>query len=272
MRSFLLFLATGLITSTFNAQVLYDSGGFEAPRFAPGNLVGQDPTPPGPWVKDSGSSTAVVQTATTSGGAQALRVDRAANVSFAADTRWTVPTPFTPDSDDVLRVVFDLNVLGSSVPSGAFGPGFGVELYGLTTANSLMLIGSVSVDAATGEVLYQQQGTGFLLPEGAVVAFGAFNQFAITANFAALTYTIFLNGTPLHTEGFVDSGFATFSDAVLATFAAAGDPGSANASGTAFFDNYRVEIVPEPSSTVLAAVGVLTLGLWLSRRAKAPQS
>ena len=272
MRSFLLFLATGLITSTLNGQVLYDSGGFEPPRFVPGNLVGQDPIPPGPWLKAGGSSTAVVQTATTNGGLQAVRVDRTANVGFAADSRWAVPTPFTPDSDDVLRVVFDLNVLGSGLPPGSFGPAFGVELYGLTGSNSLMLIGSVSVDAATGEVLYQQQGTGGLVAEGAVVAFGAFNQFAITANFAALTYSIFLNGTPLHTEGFVDSGFTSFSDADIFTFAAGGDSASRNAAGTAFFDNYQVQIIPEPSTTVLAAVGLLTVGLWRSRRAKTPRS
>ena len=272
MRSFLLLLATGLFASTLNAQVLYNSGGFEPPRFAPGNLAGQDPTPPGPWLKDSGSSTAVVQTATRNGGLQAVRVNRTGNAGFAADTRWGIATPFTPDSDDVLRVVFDLNVLGSGLPPGSFGPAFGVELYGLTNTNAFMLIGSVSVDAATGEILYQQQGTGALVPEGAVVPFGAFNQFTISANFAALTYSISLNGTLIHTEGFVDSGFASFSDATIFTIAAGGDTTSANAAGTAFFDNYRVEVIPEPSTSVLAAVGLLTVGVWRSRRTKTSRS
>src|SRR3712207_5502396 len=156
-------VCVALAASNLQAQN-YNSGGFESPRFSLGNLEGQDG-----WLKaTSGSSTAVVQTAVDNGGTQAVRMDRAGNAN--GDARWAVPTPFTPTSGQILRVSFDLNVLQSAVSAGSFGPGFGVELYGRSGSNALLLLGSIFVDAATGDVLYQTSGSGSIAESGTVVA------------------------------------------------------------------------------------------------------
>src|SRR5947209_3838782 len=77
------------------AQVtIYDSGGFEAMRFAttpaPANLAGQDAVL-GPWQEShTGSgSTAMVEASVQNGGTQAVQVNRAAN----DNAHWYVSTP-----------------------------------------------------------------------------------------------------------------------------------------------------------------------------------
>src|SRR4051812_25802656 len=80
-----------LLGSSATAAELYNSGGFEPPRFTTGNLGGQD-VAQGPWLKDSGTATAVVQTAVAAGGLSAVQITRPATSS--GDTRWAVSKPF----------------------------------------------------------------------------------------------------------------------------------------------------------------------------------
>ena len=57
-------------------SVVFDSEGFEPPRYTPGNLEDQDPL--GPWQKDDPrAGLAQVQTATVDSGSQAVRLTRA---------------------------------------------------------------------------------------------------------------------------------------------------------------------------------------------------
>ena len=146
------------------------------------------------------------------------------------------------------------------VPGTSFGPFFGVEAYDDDgVGNSNGLIGSLGVDATTGDVLYQAAGTGVLVESGSTVAFNEWNQFRIDIDFLLNQYTIGLNGVDLLTEGFVDgAGLDQFTDAPLATFAAAPDAISQATGGSAYFDNYRVVQgkIPEPTTLVL---GMLAL-------------
>ena len=122
-----------------------------------------------------------------------------------------------------------------------------------------VLIGSLGVDATTGDVLYQAAGTGVLVESGSTVAFNEWNQFRIDIDFLLNQYTIGLNGVDLLTEGFVDgAGLDQFTDAPLATFAAAPDAISQATGGSAYFDNYRIVQgkIPEPTTLVL---GMLAL-------------
>jgi hypothetical protein len=256
-------IAAAGISCTANAATLtvYDSAGFETPRFvASQNLRGQDAPPvgQGPWLKDSGVSTAVVQTAIVSSGLQAVRVSRVANAN--GDTRWAVLKDVAPSAEQSLVAIdFDLRVEQTSGLS--FGPLFGIECYDSSGAIP-KLIGSLTVDATTGDVLYQDSGSGVLDETGTVVPFGTFHHFALVANFTAKTYSLFLEGVLIQSEPFVDSTAQRFTDAPIATFAATPDT-VLTASGSAYIDNYVITAIPEPSVISLALVGVI--GRWRRR-------
>ncbi len=235
------------------ADVIVDGKGFEAPDYSTtfdgtGRLEGQQG-----WERASGPAlgTAVVQTAVVLSGDQAVRVDRAAN----SDDRWAVPMTGYPTKPIVL-IEWDMRVEGPE--AGPYGPFFGVEA--VDDSGGFGLLGSLGVDATTADVLYQAQDTGFLTETGTTVVFGAWNHFQIRLDYQVDEYTVFLNGTPLATTGFVDRGLGLddFTDANISAIAAAGDPGSQALTGTAYFDNFVVQqVVPEPMTMSLLALGGL---------------
>ena len=120
------------------------------------------------------------------------------------------------------------------------------------------MIGSVTVDATTGDVLYQEAGSGVLLPTGNVVAFGVFHHFSFAADFSTMTYSIFLDEELLQTEPFMDNTAMRFTDAPLVTFAATADT-LTTATGTAYFDNYVISTIPEPGMMSLFLAGAAML-------------
>ena len=245
------------------AAEVYNSGGFEPPRFTTASpaLAGQDTL--GPWLKDAGIATAVVQSATVQSGSQAVRYDRPA--SAAGDTRYGVLRPLTPTAPlTLLRVSWDMNVTQTNAPNVNFGPFFGVEGYDAFN-NVPKLVGSLGVDASTGEVLIQESGSGAFIVTGDVVPFGQWNHFTLEMNYATRTYQAYVNGTAAgDPEPFVDPGITAFTDAPISTLAAEGGAGL-SAPGTAFYDNYTIEIVPEPAT--VAIIGLASLGMLRRRRA-----
>jgi hypothetical protein len=256
-------VAVGLAgaTQSASAATLYDSAGFEAPRFGPGALEAQDPVF-GPWLMDTGStSTAVVQSATVKSGSQAVRVDRVANAN--GDTRWAVQKPIMPSQRYVI-VEWDMNVQQSTGVD--FGPFFGVEAYD-ADVTTVPLIGSLGVDASTGDVLVQEGSAGAIVETGTLVNFGAFNHFALHLDYTTKTYQAYVNGVEVASEGFVDDPILGFSDAPIAALAITPDS-VATASGTAFFDNYIIYTsavgVPEPGGMMV--LGLAVVGLVARRR------
>jgi hypothetical protein len=263
---------------------IVNAAGFESPAFSTsfigtGQLEGQvNPVgfgqviSPGQWLRTQGSSsnTAVVQSAVVGSGSQAVQVNRTGNF----DTRWAVPVnsqgypdypnPAPPEpAQPYICITWDMRVEQTVGPANTFGPFFGVEAYD-DDGNPVSLLGSLGVDASTGDVLFQQATTGFLTETGSVVSFGAWNKFAIELDYSTKTYSYFLNGAMLGSEGFVDEanvvgGLNQFSDADIATFAAAGDPGSLALTGTAYFDNFVAmegQCIPEPTGLALGVLGI----------------
>jgi hypothetical protein len=279
-----LVLCAGRASAT-DADIV-NAAGFESPAFTTtfngtGQLEGQvNPVgfgqviSPGQWLRTQGTSVnqAIVQSAVAApGGTQAVKVDRLAN---GGDTRWAVPVnsqgypdypnPAPPEpAQPFICISWDMRVEQASGPANTFGPFFGVEAYD-DDGNPVSLLGSLGVDATTGDVLYQAAGTGFLTETGSIVTFGAWNKFAIELDYSTKMYSYFLNGAMLGTEGFVDEanvvgGLNQFSDADIATFAAAGDPGSLALTGTAYFDNFVAmegQCIPEPTGLALGLLGI----------------
>lgn len=241
---------------------IYDSGGFES--FVNNqDLTGQDPIN-GPWQKSGvNTSTATVQSAVTESGNRAVQMVRAANAN--GDARWAVVKPIANVTTPI-AIDWDMNVTQSSVPAGSFGPFFGSEAYDSldNSPPGVLLAGSFGVDSQTGELLYQQTGTGFLVAvPNVTVPFGQWNHFRLLLDYSNSKYSIYYNGTLEATEPFVDPNIGDFTDAPISTLAAGGDAASLAAGGTAYFDNYVINQVPEPA---FMGLGIVSLMFWGRRR------
>lgn len=271
----------GLLTLTVGsaqAATIVSSQGFEPGAgysttfLGTGQLEGQPVGNPLVWMRtvNPSLSTAVVQSSVVSSGTQAVQLDRAADAN--ATDRWGIGV-FGYPSQPIVMVDWEMRVVQTPDAGGTFGPYFGVEANdtdGLGTG--VGLLGSLGVDATTGEVLFQQAGTGNLTATGATVGFDQWNRFTMMFDFTFNNYMYFLNGAMLGVENFVDgAGLDQFSDASL--FGLPAGPGASLAlPGRAFFDNYRVEefatkpIIPEPTTWTLAAFALAAVAYAGRRR------
>src|SRR3954452_4942254 len=149
------------------------STGFESP-YTPGSLQGQFG-----WVTaGSGASTAVVQNSIAHSGMQAVTVTKAAAAN--SDRRWAVPESGYPTQRYVI-LDWDMRVAQSAITTG-FGPFFGFDTYDATIAP--YVLGSLGVDATTGDVLYQFQDTGVLTESGSKATFNQWYHYRLVMDFA----------------------------------------------------------------------------------------
>jgi|GEM_PF-2440572 len=252
LLAFLLALPAG---SAHAAVSLFDSGGFESPAYALGDLEGQNG-----WQATVGVlGTAVVQSSTVSGGSQAVQVDRAAG----GDDRYGV---LVSPTQRFVCVTWDMRV--QQTVSNDFGPFFGVEAYDDSGA-ALARLGGLGVDASTGDVLYFDSAVG-LAETGQLVAFGEWNAFQIDFDLGLQQYSVFLNGAELLTTDF-ESPATTITDVDLAALAASATGG--DLTGTAYFDNFRVvetdskRVTSVPDGGTTALLSLLAFGgLGMLRR------
>jgi len=259
--------AVAFMAPVASAAVVYDSSGFESPKFITGALANQD-VAGGPWLKDGGTGTATVTTSNAFTGTQAVLVTRPAAVT--GDTRWAVIKPSIPVSTgfDIFDTDVDIRVEQANFGPD-FGPAFGLEAYDAVTTPLLpKLIGSLTIDATTGDVLYltTKQGNpngGVLTETGVAISRGAYHHLKLRVDFPNGNYQVYVDNALLKTEKFVDSGVKVFSDAPIATFAASATS-IANGTGSAYFDNYVIASIPEP--TGVALIGLALAGFAGRRR------
>ncbi|HEX2473431.1 MAG TPA: hypothetical protein VHK01_01720 [Lacipirellulaceae bacterium] len=203
------------------------STGFESPYTA-GPLQGQFG-----WVSaGSGTSSATVQNSIKLSGSQAVQVVRAAN----SDRRWAVQLAGFP-TQSLVAIDWDMRV--SQTPgSTSFGPFFGIEAYD-DAGQPLGLLGSLGVDATTGDVLYQIQDSGVFTETGQNVLFNQWHHYRVLLDFSTDTYRGYFDGNLVASTGFVDRSFNLndFTDADISAIAAAGDPASLALASSAVFDN-----------------------------------
>jgi hypothetical protein len=244
-------------------QNIYDSAGFEYPLFTPGNLGGSGASlsTQDSWVRTGNPGTGVVENSLAADGTQAVSITRQ-----GADERWAVPETIANPTVPVV-IKWDIYVKQTifTLP-GSFGPYMAVEAYD-ALGNPPLLAGSAGVDASTGEVLYQDAGTGYIVSTGQTVPFNSWHHFDMVLNYSSHTYSVYVDGAPMATDiGFVDAGVNDFTDAPIATLAAGADSASQQASGQAYFDNYSIGLVPTPVNS-----GGLPLdGEWINNVSNFP--
>lgn len=224
------------LASLAQTTTIYDSGGFESPVFLlEQDLDGQDPAAPignGPWAQDSGSGTAIVTGINPVEGTKSVKVNR--DPGATGNTRWGVVKPTVPSgNNNVIDIRFDMKV---ERRAGEFGPMFGVEAYDYALG-APKLIASLLLDASNGEIVYRTAGVGEFAGSGYFTDVEVHHHYRLSLNFTDKNYTLFVDGSPVHTEGFVDPLGAAFYDAPLATIS----NGVEDDEGTAWFDNYRIE-------------------------------
>jgi hypothetical protein len=251
---------------------LLDTQGFEAPLFSTsfnpgggynGQLEGQPIAPPEETWEQSGpdATTATVQSGVVLTGTQAVEL-----AYGGADTRWGVPIDLANPVS--VTISFDMLVRGpASDPNVSLGPIFGVESYADSTGGATLL-GSVFVDASSGEVLYQATGTGFLTPATAPnpAFLNTWNSFDLVLDYTAQEYSIFVNNVlAVGGVGFVDGLFTTFGSADLSAL----DAGFGVPRGFGFVDNFVITAEVPEFSTGLMWAGLATIaggGCWWKRR------
>jgi hypothetical protein len=223
----ILVLLFGTGTPVASAAGTIISTGFESP-YSLGPLEGQFN-----WVAAGpGNSTATVQNTVKHSGTQAVQVVRSAN----SDRRWAVRHSGLPTRS---LVAIDWDMLVSQTPnSTSFGPFFGIEAYD-DVGQPISLLGSLGVDATTGDVLYQAQDTGILTEANRFVVFNQWHHYRLLLDFATDTYRAYFDGALVASQGFVDRfrNLNDFTDADISAISATGDPAGNALASSAVFDN-----------------------------------
>jgi hypothetical protein len=221
----LLLVGTGATTASAAGTII--STGFESP-YMPGALEGQF----GWVVAGPAGSSATVQNSVKHSGTQAVQVVRSAN----SDRRWAVQHSGLP-TRSLVAIDWDMRV-AQTPNSTAFGPFFGIEAYD-DAGQTIGLLGSLGVDATTGDVLYQIQDTAVLTETGENVVFNQWHHFRLLLDFSTDTYRAYFDGDLVATTGFPDRhlNLNDFTDADISAIAAGGDAASRAAASSAVFDN-----------------------------------
>ncbi|MEN1680498.1 MAG: hypothetical protein AAGJ46_12970 [Planctomycetota bacterium] len=227
-------LLLAAIATPSAATIVVDSEGFESPRFVAGSIEGQDG-----WVSSgtqTGSpSTAVVQSTDVFAGSNALLVDRPGG----SERFWAKPIPDGP-TGRFTYIDWRMKVEQVAMPTG-FGPFMGVVAF--DASSSIAFVASLFVDGSTGDIVYQQAGTGFYLETGAIAQFDAWIHYTIELDYQLDEYTVFADAIPLVTSRFIDDPLIEvdrITDADIATRPAGLDPVSSAATTSAVFDNFVV--------------------------------
>ena len=256
----------GLVAISSVAQVssgaaLYDSGGFDnTTRFATNApLQGQDaavnkwlasfsPTTPGATATVIASAD---PTMVKSAG-QAIKVQRTNGNAYWFPSINVTPT--TPNN--VVSVSWSMNVIKNTT-AGQFGPFFGIEVY--DASGSILADGGV--DASTYDVqYYDASAQNFGLSNTTVTS--GYHNYQMLLDYTSKTYSVLVDGSAAVSNTAFGVSSTTFGDADITALTNDAVP---NQTGVAYFDNYSIASVPEPTLGV-ATVGFLSLGLLGRRR------
>lgn len=268
--------ATGITAASASPTTyIYNSDGFEGPEFGLGAIGGQGSPV---WLDESapGTTASIIDNVSAPVGStgQVLEVTRGSNTDpalgfeefgeFYVDfSALNLPTAAV----NQIAIDWDMYVPATGSTS-IFGPAFGVIATNDTTDE--YTLGSLYLDAATGEVLISQTafgGSTFIIPDESTpdptdtvsAPLNAWNAFRIELDFTAASSSLeqvkyFVNDVLVFSDDFSDTGFGDvsgFTDAPIFTTFANPDDDAYRQGGNAFFDNYRLSIIPEPGTATL---------------------
>jgi hypothetical protein len=231
-RTLVLVVCCALTMAASAATTLYSTG-FEAPAFTAGlSLIGQ-----GGWVGDS--SAPLVQTSVVYAGQQAVAID--SSPILGTEWYWKV-TPYNPiaSGNPVIEVSTMMRLGSTGTPSGSWA----IDVYDSAVAR----VGLMYVDNTNAVWIYDVEGAA-AVATGITVSRDKWLNFKLVMNYANDTYYGLIDGVPTPTTNLGSQ--ADFSDADLRVSGPLFD--------TAYFDDFSVTAVPEPSALVLIAVGALAL-------------
>jgi hypothetical protein len=254
-----------LVQSTpARAAVVYDSGGFESPRFhlLPSPILdsSQDPHSPswnwGPSLGNIAGATA--QIATFTGGSQGVAVT-VQNVASSGYGYWWPDVPITP-TPTANRVVVDWSMYVRTDAPGyliAGQPFFGIDAYD-ATGNSISAVG---IDASNGALSVVDPSGVTEYPALFTDALNAWHNYELVMNFTTQKAEIFVDGVQRGGDFSFVSTVSNFHDADLTTYAMS----SSSINGLAYFDNYVISSVPEPV-TGMAMLALASMAVLARRR------
>jgi hypothetical protein len=243
-------VATALSASSAFAATLFDSQGFEAPAYTLGNLTGQNG-----WAFQ-GTGPATVQSAVVKSGAQAVSLSGAA-------TTWHWPSVgYTPAAGEIIRVNSDIR-RGSSVET-AKNFGYFLDVYDNTAGSRIGRVGIANSSGSLVGIATTKNASGtvgsYIYQSG--MQWDTWYGFQMDLNFGSQTFNLSIDGTVVGSDLPFLIAATDFGDADLQLSYTAG------ATDVGYFDNYKVEAIPEPAAISIMLLGLAGLGgrAWLGRR------
>lgn len=251
-----------------NAQLLYNAGGFEAPRFTAGNIDLQDA---GAWTVDpAGHTDHVVVSGPTLGatpfGGQMVRLNaNAAGARFSwADVTAGVAGR-TAGNDFIYTSTKIFMPLAADLPANANGV-FGLLAFNAAAGN----LGGVRVRLSDGAIIgtLDPDGPGasafnnYTFGPAAVLSRGAWHEIAFGINIVNRALTIVIDGAVFFTGTTSQTAALTLTDVDYISSI------SGTVAGSVLVDDYSVEAIaaiPTPGAAALLGLG----GLAAARRRRA---
>lgn len=259
MKPTLIALAVvGIACSCASAQVLYQSDGFESPRFAPGTISGQDS---GAWAVDpAGQANHLVVSGTTLGanpfsGTQMVRVN-GPSTNFSWPDITAAVAGRTAGNDVIVTSTRIFLPLASELAAGANGI-FGILAYNAAASN----MGGIRVRVGDGAIIgtIDPDGVGpstfgnYLFNAGGVLARGQWHEIGFGLNIVTRAMTLTVNGATVATGTTSQTVALNLADVdFIGSLVTGAQPASA------LFDDYSVvAVVPSPAAAALLGLGGL---------------
>ncbi len=244
-KSLLLVLAVAAVSAS-QAQILYSTG-FEAPTYTAGSGVNAIDG----WANGSGGGVPnVVSTDVAASGTQSLRFAQTAATSFSSVRRALPTLGATIATPAVISVqVYVASSTGADRLSGMyFGSTATSTLGGTTAGMTLGGDGKVRMGStwlSTYDVAFDAQAAAGTFADRWITFSMSFNGAQVTASMSGFS------DNAVYSKTFTPGG--ALGNINLGTDYA----GTTGATGTTYFDNLKVESVPEPATMTLLALGAL---------------